>query len=445
MTNQIFHRSIDSLHETVLKTMLGVVSFEAALAIDIMDRNLYERANDCRWWALSDSFKRILTSDHITPSDRDALSHILAYINGLYTVYVNIFVYDRFGIIVAVSNKKYEEYKGMQLQGEAIKNTLGNKDSQKYFVSPFEKSPLYDGEYTYIYNASITNQAGDATVGGIGIVFDAKEQFRAILDDILPSDRSDKSFAIFANRSSHTVIASSNQSIAIGGDLGIEDRFFQLQKGEKYSSIILYNGDYYGVGSSSSCGYREYKNSDGYTNDLVALSFLFLGKEELIDKKPLNTHFSIASYTKENHPIKEFGTFFIGNYWYGFEVEDLDGALGVEGIQKDLDSEVFLGRIFYKDNFVEIVSLHPYLRIDPSCEQQIIIFKDKSSRMIGLMIDALGPICEIPDNMIGDPRGVFSIKESFLRSIAKPPEGINKILSIIDPDALIKVLSSLSE
>ena len=46
----IFTESVSQLMKTALTTHYNGMIFQAALAIDIMDRNLYERANDCRWW-----------------------------------------------------------------------------------------------------------------------------------------------------------------------------------------------------------------------------------------------------------------------------------------------------------------------------------------------------------------------------------------------------------
>src|SRR5690606_19121052 len=66
----------------------------AELAADIMDRNLYERANDCRWWAQNASFRQALAQPNITDAQRQALAQQLAYINGLYTVYQTIYLYD---------------------------------------------------------------------------------------------------------------------------------------------------------------------------------------------------------------------------------------------------------------------------------------------------------------------------------------------------------------
>ncbi len=441
-TNSVFNDSIDSLHETVLKTMLDVVSFEASLGIDIMDRNLYERANDCRWWALTEQFKTILVKNHYTNEDKKQLQGILKYINALYTVYVNLFIYDATGTILAVSNEKYENFIGMQLQNDTVKQTLQNRDSQKYFVSPFEKTELYNQQYTYIYHASITNLTNDKNIGGIGIVFDAFDQFQAILEDILPL-HNENCFAVFTDLS-HKVIASSNKTISIGSYLEISDDFFKIEKGQTYSSIIQYNEAYFAVGSCRTNGYREYKNGDGYQNEIFAISFSFLSPEEKDFIKPeKETHFSIATYPKDTQNFKEFGTFFLGNYWYGFETKNLDGAIGIEEIQRDTHSPLFVGRIFYKNQFVEILNLHHYLNIKSSQDQQIIIFKEKE-RFVGLLIDALGAICEIPEEMIGDPKGIFPEKENFIEYIAKPPQGINKILSIINPNKLVKILTKIS-
>ena len=54
---------------------------QAALAMDIMDRNLYERANDCRWWALTPDFRRILSQPSISRGELSKLESILEYIN----------------------------------------------------------------------------------------------------------------------------------------------------------------------------------------------------------------------------------------------------------------------------------------------------------------------------------------------------------------------------
>ncbi len=139
-----------------------------------MDRNLYERANDCRWWALTSDFKTILEKQIIDDADRDRMRRILGYINSLYTVYTNLFVYDRTGKILACSNPGECDKEGRVLNSGYVVEATRITDSQLYCVSDFIKTDLYASEgqdrYTYIYNASITaHEAPSRVLGGIGI------------------------------------------------------------------------------------------------------------------------------------------------------------------------------------------------------------------------------------------------------------------------------------
>src|SRR5205085_9747446 len=113
-TRNVFERSIGNLHETVVSSLLGDAEFLASLAIDIMDRNLYERANDCRWWALTTTFRQRLAAKQSSGGDQ-TIAAILAYINGLYTVYSNLLVYDGDGVIRAVSKPEQQHLVGTQV------------------------------------------------------------------------------------------------------------------------------------------------------------------------------------------------------------------------------------------------------------------------------------------------------------------------------------------
>lgn len=64
--------------ETLKKTWQALGA-KAQVAMDIVIRNLFERANDCRWWALTTAFRRILAQPHRTSEDMDSISAILAY------------------------------------------------------------------------------------------------------------------------------------------------------------------------------------------------------------------------------------------------------------------------------------------------------------------------------------------------------------------------------
>ena len=86
-TKDVFEGAIADLHETVVASLLHANECHATLAIDIMDRNLYERANDCRWWTLTSVFSELLSKAQLSDQDMQAIGAILRAINNLYTVY----------------------------------------------------------------------------------------------------------------------------------------------------------------------------------------------------------------------------------------------------------------------------------------------------------------------------------------------------------------------
>lgn len=271
----IFSDSIDNLQSTVISARLGDVRFCASLAVDIMDRNLYERANDCRWWALTTVFRQYLQLPTVGPDAQQEISNILGYINDLYTVYTNLYVYDKNGIIVAVSNKDHASVIGdkVDTQSGAI-DALSCTDSQKYSVSKFVPSAQYDNKHTYIYNASITSLEQNNVVGGIGIVFDSGPQFTEMLNDSLPKDESGHTvtgcFGMFCQRDGMIISATEGSPQQVGDVIEIDDTLLGLKNGEKDSRITNYQGKKYAIGIAASKGYREYKTTGDYQNDVVA-------------------------------------------------------------------------------------------------------------------------------------------------------------------------------
>lgn len=84
-TNQVFSRRIRDLYDTVLTASMREGEFLTHLLVDLLDRNLYERADDCRWWALTPELRSILAQTHMSADDARQLSAILESIHHLYT------------------------------------------------------------------------------------------------------------------------------------------------------------------------------------------------------------------------------------------------------------------------------------------------------------------------------------------------------------------------
>ena len=278
--SNVFSSSISSLQDTVVSSQLNDAKFLASLSVNIMDRNLYERANDSRWWALTSAFRELLVKLQTSQQERQEITNILNHINDLYTVYTNLYLYDSQGIVIAVSNQNEIHIIGQKLDEKTgYHNALKLENSQCYSVSSFVVTPFYNDRPTYIYNAAVRDLA-DSTkiVGGIGIVFDSEPQFSAMLDESLPSDEKghviEGAFAIYSQRDGMIISVSSNSNIEVGSKIDIPKQYLNIEDGKSLSVIYEFAQKFYTLGVSAAKGYREYKTTNDYCNDVIALIFL---------------------------------------------------------------------------------------------------------------------------------------------------------------------------
>lgn len=268
----VFSRALAALSDTITSSTLQDLQFVSRLMMDVMDRNLYERANDCRWWALAPELREALDTGRC----RSGLDVLLDDINRLYTVYDRLFVHDADGRIVACSTLSGEAAStvGMQID-ERMREAVGRlSGTQSYAVSAFEATPLHRGAPTYIYHAAIRAPQDDARVlGGIGIVFESAREFRAMLSELLPAR--DGVWAAFCERDGR-VVASTRDDLPPGSRLDLGDLVSGLDAGASRHAFTTFGGTRHMAGVALSAGYREYKTTGDYRNDLIAVVALAL-------------------------------------------------------------------------------------------------------------------------------------------------------------------------
>lgn len=291
----LFNSAIENMQHTVITSLFNDVQFRAFQGNNIADRNLYERANDVCWWALTPLFRSLLTKNcetGLAKEELDSLTSNLQYINDLYTPYLRLVLADTNGKVIAVSNPpsvleerfenpglpKNQEFVGMQIENTLVQKAAGLASSKNYCVSEFEQTPFYGGRATYVYSTAIRDiQNEDRVVGVIQIVFDAEPQFKAMLTDILPKDEkmqvSSGCFGVFADRNKK-IISSTNSEFKVGDTLPLDDSYFRHKKGERISAVIDLGGSNYTLGLQVSAGYREFKQEDGYVNDIICMIFI---------------------------------------------------------------------------------------------------------------------------------------------------------------------------
>lgn len=443
-TKRVFDDTVAGLNRTQVIQYLEDLKFQSSLAIDIMDRNLYERANDCRWWALTSTFREYLSRPEIGENERSKMNGILEYINGLYTVYSTMFIYDREGTILAISNPDEHALIGKTIGFQWAVETLKLSSTQEYVVSAFEPSPYYNNRSTYIYNACIRN-AKEENIGGIGIVFDSELQFEAMLHDILPKDENhdipDGIFALFIDREGN-VISSTNPSICIGETIHLPESILTLSSGQSDAQILPFEGQYYAIGATCSHGYREYKQSDGYRNDIIAILYRPIGAiEACIEEAPSQR---VYTYPKANgsEETSEISTFFVGGSLFAVESKNVVCSLAHQELTFILHaSEYNLGVISYEKRMVSVISLAKLLGIDKKYDKEkdtIVLVKaviDRQVVYLGLAVDAIYSSPEIPVRSISQYSNVLKNENSLTKAVIIPdnPEDFaNEMISILD-------------
>lgn len=460
-TRNVFSESTTNLYETVVSSVLYDCTAKAALAMDIMDRNLYERANDCRWWALTSAFREALHKPAIDDGQqRQQLTDILRTINGLYTVYSNLLVFDRSAHIVAVSNPAYSSLIGQTLQTDWVRQTLSLPDSQSYAVSAHSQSPLYGEQPTYIYSAAIyAPDSNNDVVGGIAIVFDAAPQFEAMLHDALPRKEDgslvDGAIGLYTELDGR-IIASTDKQLSVGSRIDLSRDFFERGQGDGCANIVHYRDRYYAVGSRISSGYREYKNEgDSYRNDVVALILVPLSERLRLagDRHSLRciTHDNYAQRHTTTEASVEIATFHISGGWYGVRSDCVQEAIEGHAITPIPGLPTWVrGCVMHNDQPITVFDLASFLPgyIEPSDSTQIVVINvAEAGGRFGILVDDLGEIPEIPVKRIEAVSSMLSIGGSLTESLVKPhPDNSdNRILVILSPQQILQRLSGLTD
>jgi len=443
-TKRIFDDTVANLNSAMLVRYLEDLKFQSSLAIDIMDRNLFERANDCRWWALTTTFREILSQTYITEHNREKMNTILGYINGLYTVYSSMFIYDRDGTIQAVSNPADSHTIGKKVGHSWASETLRLQTTQEYVVSNFEPSPFYDGRCTYVYNACIRDFEGEG-IGGIGIVFDSEPQFEAMLHDILPKNENheikDGMFALFVDRNGR-VLSSTNEQISVGSSVVLPSSLLELSCGRSDAQMIPYNGIYYAVGATCSSGYREYKQSDGYENDIIAILYHPIGTcQTAKNETPAKRRYLYPKATGAEETC-EISTFFIGGSVFAIESKNVVCSLAHQELTAILHaSEYNLGVIGFDKRMVSVISLGKLLGMEKKYDKErdtIIIVKAQMHEQmvyVGLAVDAIYSSPEIPTRSISHYDNMLKNENSLTKAVIIPDRAEdfgNEMISILD-------------
>lgn len=235
-------------------------------AIDLIDRNLFERSADIRWWATDEYFWKAL----LNPTEENCIKagNRLKVINGSYTMYRNLVLSDANGNIRACSRTELKNELSKINVSDQLWFQMGMRTtlSSEYAVQDVADSNLEKNKVrSLIYSGGVRmngEREGDS-IGVLGILFDWDTEAKKILQTCLPKDRQgtiiDGSVAIYTDNRSEIIETTDTEGFPVGMKLDLPDQIFDLKAGNTVSGLLEYQEKRYIFGSSRAKGYREYE------------------------------------------------------------------------------------------------------------------------------------------------------------------------------------------
>jgi hypothetical protein len=198
-------------------------------AIELMDRNLYERTCDVRWWATDAAVVEAVRDP--SPANLSHASRRLGVILSAYTVYLDLWICDPSGRVVAHGRpERYPAVGRYSAAGEKwFQEALASASGDEFAVSPIRRcEPL--GQAPVATYAAAIRENGDRlgrVLGVIGVHFDWGPQARAIVSGIrLDEDERTRTRVLLLDAQG-LVLASSDErgqlseTVTLPGGLGV--------------------------------------------------------------------------------------------------------------------------------------------------------------------------------------------------------------------------------
>ena len=222
--------------------------------IDIIDRNLYERSCDVRWWATDQAVVEALAL--VDESKRQFASERLAVILNSYTVYLDLWIADLAGNVVANGRPGlYPGVIGSSVSEEAwFRDALATGSGDDYSAQNIEVASRLGGQQVATYSTAVREggRANGKVIGALGIFFDWGTQAAAVVNAVRLTDEEKKlTRCMLVDREGRIIASSDGKGI-------LRDKF-RIRKGPGAPKTDFYaNLDGSAVGFAETPGYETY-------------------------------------------------------------------------------------------------------------------------------------------------------------------------------------------
>jgi len=216
---------LERLGRRIIEHLRGERLTDLALnAIEIIDRNLYERTCDVRWWATDQAVVDCAAQPSFESCSYAAQR--LGVILGSYTVYLDLWVCDAAGRVLANGQpQKYPRVCDASVANEEwFVKAMATHSGEELAVADVATNPLLDGAAVATYSTAIrAGGRGDGEITGvIAIHFDWGPQAQAVVDGVRLTAEERPRTRVLLLDAAHRVIASSDQRGVLGENFPLQ-------------------------------------------------------------------------------------------------------------------------------------------------------------------------------------------------------------------------------
>ncbi len=220
-------------------------------AVELIDRNLYERTCDARWWATDAAL--VACAAEPGPATAAYAEKRLGVILSAYTVYLDLWLCDLDGRILATGRP--DRFPGLRGQSVAqepwFRQAAALASGDEYVAADIRAESRLGGAQVATYCASVRRdgEASGSPLGVLAIHFDWEPQARAIVEGVrvAPEDRA---------RTRVLLVDAGQRVIAASDGVGILSERLRFDRHDPASGVV--------PGQGASKGLVAYHRTPGY-------------------------------------------------------------------------------------------------------------------------------------------------------------------------------------
>jgi hypothetical protein len=251
---------LTDLGEVLVRETRGERLSDLALnTIEIIDRNLYERSCDVRWWATDAAVVAALATGN--PADAAHAGERLGVILKSYTVYLDLWIVDASGRVVAHGRPdRYRDAVGSNIAHEEwFQRAMATASGDDYIACDVTTNASLDRAQVATYATAIRRDGASRgePLGVLGVFFDWGPQARAVVQGLRlrPEERARTRCLLIDSR--HRILAACDDRDVLTGTFPLQ---VQAQATNGYYSDKSGNV----IGYALTPGYETYKGLGWY-------------------------------------------------------------------------------------------------------------------------------------------------------------------------------------